>query len=101
MDNSFQEPTIRASAFRLSRGRTLAVSDDQANAPPVAVISYRYWQRRFASDADVVGKVIHVNRVPVTVVGVTPAEFLGTLQVGQSPDLSLPFALEPRLQPWK
>ena len=83
----------------VSRGRTLAVNDDQANAAPVAVISYRYWQRRFTSDADVVGKVIHVNRVPVTVVGVTPAEFLGTLQVGQAPDLSLPFALEPRLQP--
>ena len=81
------------------RGRTLAVNDDQANAPPVAVISYRYWQRRFASDADVVGKVIHVNRVPVTVVGVTPAGFLGTLQVGQAPDLSLPMALAPRLLP--
>jgi predicted permease len=82
-----------------SRGRTLVVNDDQANATPVAVISYRYWQRRFSSDADVIGKVIHVNRVPVTVVGVTSAEFLGALQVGQSPDLSLPVALEPRLRP--
>jgi predicted permease len=81
------------------RGRTLAMDDDRVNANPVAVISYRYWQRRFASDADVVGKVIHVNRVPVTVVGVTPAGFLGTLQVGQAPDLSLPMALAPRLLP--
>ena len=36
------------------RGRTLAMDDDRVNANPVAVISYRYWQRRFASDADVV-----------------------------------------------
>ena len=82
-----------------TRGRTFVANDDQIDSAPAVVISHRYWLRRFAADDNVVGKIIQVNRVPVTVVGVTPAGFLGTLQVGQAPDLSLPMALGPRLLP--
>lgn len=31
-------------------GRTLTVADDQPSAPPVGVISYRFWERRFNRD---------------------------------------------------
>ena len=52
-------------------GRTLSASDDRPQAEPVAVISHRYWRRRFASDPSLVGKTIDVNRSPVVIVGVT------------------------------
>ncbi|HKY04932.1 MAG TPA: ABC transporter permease, partial [Blastocatellia bacterium] len=71
-------------------GRTITPADDQAGASPVAVITHRYWQRRFGLDPGVVGKDIIVNNVPFTIIGVTPPEFFGALQVGDSPDLSIP-----------
>ena len=68
-------------------GRTLALEDDRAAAEPVAVISFRYWERRFGGDADVLGKTIDVNRIPVTIVGVTAQGFDGAMQAGESPDV--------------
>jgi predicted permease len=78
-------------------GRGITSDDDQASANPVAVISHRYWQRRFGQDASVVGKTINVNNVPFTIVGVTAPGFHGAMEIGDSPELSVPMALEPRL----
>ena len=50
-------------------GRTLSADDDRIpGAHPVAVISYGYWQRRFARDPAALGKVISLNRIPFTIV---------------------------------
>ncbi len=67
------------------------------SANPVAVISFRYWQRRFGLDPAVVGKTVNINGVPVTIVGVTPPQFYSGMEVGDSPDLALPMTLAPRL----
>jgi predicted permease len=80
-------------------GRTLTEADDQFSAPPVGVISYRVWERRFNRDPSVIGKTIQVNRVPVTLIGVTPPGFAGTMQIGESVDISLPLAQHGRFQP--
>ena len=80
-------------------GRTLTDADDRPSAPAVGVISYRFWERRFNRDPSIVGKTIQVNRVPITLVGVTPPAFGGTLQVGEWVDISLPLALHARFQP--
>ena len=80
-------------------GRTLTDADDHPSAPPVAVISYRFWDRRFNRDASVIGKTIQVNRVLVTLVGITPPGFAGTMQIGESVDVSLPLAQHARFQP--
>jgi len=56
-------------------GRTLTPADDESSAMPVAVISYRYWANRFGSDPRVPGKVIQLNRVSVTLIGVTPRRY--------------------------
>ena len=66
-----------------SVGRTLTNEDDQPSAPPVAVISYRFWANRFGRDPAVLGETIAINRVPATIVGVTPAGFDGALQAGE------------------
>lgn len=80
-------------------GRTLTDADDRPSAPPVGVISYRFWERRFDRDPSVVGKTIYVNTVPVTLIGVTPPGFAGTMQVGEWVDISLPLAHHGRFQP--
>ena len=80
-------------------GRTISIADDQATANPVAVITHRYWRRRFGSDPAVIGKTIKVNQIPCTIIGVTPPGFYGALQVGQAADVSIPLALEPQLNP--
>src|SRR5262245_23945582 len=72
-------------------GRLIGDADDRTDAPPVAVISYSFWQRRFAG-GNVVGRQLVLNGVPFTIVGVAPAGFRGTLQVGQEHEVILPMA---------
>ena len=80
-------------------GRTLTDADDQPSAPPVGVISYRFWERRFNRDLSIIGKTIQVNRVPVTLIGITPPGFAGAMQIGESVDISLPLSQHGRFQP--
>jgi predicted permease len=74
-------------------GRTLTTEDDKTNAAAAAVISHRYWQRRFGSDPAVVGKVIYISGAAFTMVGVTPPRFFGTSEVGSAPDITVPMAM--------
>jgi predicted permease len=78
-------------------GRTFTDEDDKASANPVAVLSYRYWQRRFSGDPGVVSKQINLNNVAFTVVGVTPPGFDGTGQAGSTRDVTIPIAWEPQM----
>ena len=70
-------------------GRTLTEQDRE----PVAVISHRYWQRRFAGDANVVGRVLEMQGRSFTIVGVTPPEFFGT-QPGRHIDVTAPLVAQ-------
>lgn len=61
-------------------GRTLLPEENLTpNSHPVAVISYPIWQQHFNSDPGVVGKSVHLNGQPFTVVGVMPKSFIGSL----------------------
>src|SRR5262245_61182263 len=77
-------------------GRTLTNDDDRANAEPAAVISYRYWQRRFGGDPAVIGKIIYVGDTAVIIAGVAPPEFYGTSNIGSAADIWAPLALTPK-----
>lgn len=46
---------------------------------PYAVLSYSFWQTRFASDPAIVGKSIEIVRHQVTVIGVAPEGFIGAM----------------------
>jgi predicted permease len=70
-------------------GRLLIGSDDRAGAPPVAVISMGYSQRRFGDPANATGQSILINNVAFTVVGVTPPEFFG-VDPAAAPHVYLP-----------
>jgi putative ABC transport system permease protein len=81
-------------------GRTLTAADDRRGAPdgPVAVISHRLWQQRYGGAVGVIGRTIALNRVPFTIVGVTPPEFLGPT-VGRAFDVAIPLATIDLLRP--
>ena len=72
--------TITASAFPFTKaapvlGRTLLPEDEQATAPPVLVIGYDEWQRRFNGDAGVLGRTVRLDETRHTIVGVMPKGF--------------------------
>jgi putative ABC transport system permease protein len=52
---------------------------DKPGAFPLAVISYKMWQRDFRGDPQVMGKTIRLNRHDLTIIGVAPKEFRGSL----------------------
>ncbi|HET9373168.1 MAG TPA: ABC transporter permease, partial [Vicinamibacterales bacterium] len=57
-------------------GRVFGAADFAA-APAIVVISESIWRSQFNARADVLGRTIRVDRVPLTVVGVMPASFDG------------------------
>jgi predicted permease len=81
-------------------GRTITEADDQRGGGkdgPVAVISYSFWQRRFGGDAGVIGKTLTMERIPFTVIGVTPPDFFGP-DVGRLFDVAIPIGVEPLIR---
>lgn len=80
-------------------GRLLTDEDDKAGGPPVAVLSHRYWQKRFSGDPSVVGKQINLNNLAFTIIGVSAEGFDGTMGVGTIQDITIPLALEPQIYP--
>ena len=73
-------------------GRSMTTSDDTDAAPPVAMISYRFWQGKLGGDFSAMGRSITVNGTPVTIIGVLPPSFLG-LEPGDAPDIWITTAL--------
>src|SRR5581483_9039298 len=54
-------------------GRIFTVSDDRGGAPATVVLSYSFWQRRFAGDSTILGHKMILDGEPYTVIGVMPA----------------------------
>jgi predicted permease len=74
---------------------------DEADTPgtaPVVVISHEYWQTRFGGAAAALGQRLRVNGADVTIVGVAPRAFKGTVLM-LTFDLWLPATLAPVLLP--
>ena len=76
--------------LRPALGRWFTPAEDAVNAPPVAVLGYRAWTTRFASDPRVVGRIIRLEGVPVTIVGVGPANHAASMSFGVHTDFWLP-----------
>jgi predicted permease len=82
-------------------GRVLVADDDRPTAPPVVVISSKYWHARFGTDPTVIGKSVKANNVLVTIVGVLPPDFTGVQQpIAEPPDITFPLALYPQIDPF-
>ena len=79
-------------------GRTIQVTDDDVGASPVAVLSDRFWRRRFEGNPAAVGKSIRIEGLPFTVVGVTPSDFFG-VAAAADPEITIPLTAIVRLRP--
>lgn len=51
-------------------GRDFVAADGEPGAPPVMIIGYGLWERRWAGDPNVIGSYVRVNEVPTQIVGV-------------------------------
>jgi predicted permease len=51
-------------------GRGFLAEDDQPGAAPVAILGYRLWTSRYGADPTIVGRLVAINGVPATVVGI-------------------------------
>lgn len=79
-------------------GRLFVAGDDRVKAgSPVVVLAYGYWRARFGGDRGVIGKTLVVNRVPLTVIGVTPKQFRG-VELDYSPDFTVPVSMADALK---
>ena len=78
-------------------GRAITPDDDQSGAAPVVVLSNQFWHERFGANPAVIGQQLILNKQSFTIVGVTPPEFNGTLQVNYKPAVTVPLAHEPLL----
>ncbi len=80
-------------------GRMFTQNDDvQVNGHPLAILSYGFWQSRFAGDPSVVNRSVHVNGQPMTIVGVAARGFQG-VEVGRAVDVFVPMMMKPVMTP--
>lgn len=67
-------------------------------ASPVAVISYRFWQSRFAGDTRVLGRTFRLNGITYSIVGVAPADFGGMVPAATA-QMWIPTAMVEHVEP--
>lgn len=80
-------------------GRLINSQDDRAvGESHVAVLSYGYWQTRFAGSPGVLGEQIIVNGQSMTIIGVTPQGFEGTT-IGVRPQVYVPITMRGLMSP--
>ena len=93
----------RALGVKPILGRAISDADDgSVGSGPVIDISYGYWTKRFGRSADVIGKRIALNSIPITIIGVNPPRFTGAFSTQGSADVFLPFSMQPIVAPkWK
>lgn len=66
---------FRTLGARVLIGRLYSNEEDVRGAAPVALLSHQLWTSRFGGDSGIVGRVVRINGVPRTVVGVIAADF--------------------------
>ena len=80
-------------------GRGFSASDDEGRAPaPEAVITYEYWERRFARDPAILGRSLQINGALLHIVGVGPRGFMGEV-VGTPPEVWVPMSMKAAVNP--
>ncbi len=71
--------------------------EPQAHSPPEGVLTHAFWQKHFAADPAILGRVLRVNGTKVTVIGVAAREFHGPGPEG--PAMWVPLGLARMLAP--
>ena len=85
---------------RAALGRTITPDDDRnPGGHPLAVLSYNYWQTRFASDRAIAGKTLVINGRNMTVVGVAEPGFDG-VELGHASKVFIPIMMKAQMTPF-
>jgi len=80
-------------------GRVFTAADNVTpSGHPWAVLSYDYWQTRFAANPSVIGQTIRVNNYPLTVIGVSEKGFEG-IDPGFSHHIRVPLMMNAQMKP--
>ncbi len=74
-------------------GRTFAPGEDVIGAAPIALISAGFWQRKFGSARDILGKALILDGKGYTIVGVIPASFDLLLRSFSPKEVYIPIGL--------
>lgn len=80
-------------------GRLIGPEDDDlraASPAPVAVLAYNFWQRHYAGDRKVIGKVLRIEGAAFTIIGVTRSGFTG-ISADRLPEITIPLTALPLL----
>jgi len=85
--------------LRPSLGRWFDQTEERPAAPLVAVLGHQAWSRRFRADPSIIGRIIRIEGVAVTIVGIGPVNHRGTLDVGLVTDFWLPMTAIPAMMP--
>lgn len=84
--------------LRPTLGRFFHASDDlNPSASPYVVLSYNSWQTRFTADPHILGRVIRINGLSYTVLGVAPRDFHGT-ELFYWPEVWIPMMMQPQIE---
>jgi putative ABC transport system permease protein len=83
--------TFRIVGVQPMLGRDFSASDETPGAPPVAIISHRFWEQRYRSDPAVVGRAVRIDGIPTTIIGVMPSGF----SFPQNQDVWVPLVRSP------
>jgi putative ABC transport system permease protein len=67
--------TLNALGVQPVMGRWFSQADDTPGAPDTVMLTYGYWQRRFAGSPSTVGRTLLVDAKPHTIIGVMPQNF--------------------------
>ena len=73
-------------------GRTFRDNEDRRDAPRVALLGQRLWERKFGADRGIIGRQISIDGVPREIVGIMPADFD---LPGARTDVWLPLGIDP------
>jgi putative ABC transport system permease protein len=81
-------PLLRVPALL---GRRFTADDDSRRTPERVMLMHGYWQRKFAGDPDVVGRLVTIEGRPREIIGVLPPEFSF---LDTNPQVVMPFRFD-------
>jgi putative ABC transport system permease protein len=73
--NENSADTFKVVGQRPILGRDFTPSDELPGAPPVAILNYGFWERRYGKNPAIIGTTVRMNGAPTTLIGVMPEGF--------------------------
>jgi len=91
--NENSADTFRLVGQKPILGRDFTASDEMPGAPPVAILNYGFWERRYAKDPAIIGRTVRMDGALTTYIGVMPQGF----SFPQTVDVWVPLVQTPKV----